>query len=138
MTDKIYSKIELAQIKPLVLAYVGDSVYEVYVRNYLVNLGGYRDVNDLHKKSVKFVCCAAQANILKHLEPDLTEHELDVVRRGRNAHSHTVPKNASIQDYRCATGFEALLGYTYLSKDNERLEFLLQRSIEIGQGENNE
>lgn len=136
MIEKNYTKIELAQIKPLVLAYVGDSVYEMYVRSYIVNQGGYRDVNDLHKKSIKFVCCKAQAHILKELESELSDHELDVVRRGRNAHSHTVPKNASVSDYRCATGFEALIGYIYLSQDNERLEYILDKAIEIGQGEN--
>lgn len=129
---------ELAQIKPLVLAYIGDSVYEVYVRNHLVQTSGRLDVNHLHKKSVRFVCCASQARILSELEPELTDQELDIVRRGRNAHSHTVPKNASVHDYRCATGFEALIGYTYLKGDQQRLEVLLSKAIEIGQGEKNE
>lgn len=136
--NKTYSQKELAQIKPLVLAYVGDSVYEVYVRNHLIQTSGRLDVNHLHKKSVRFVCCAAQAHILSELESELTEQELDVVRRGRNAHSHTVPKNASVHDYRCATGFEALIGHTYLKGDEQRLEILLSRAIEIGQGGQNE
>lgn len=136
--NKTYSQMELAQIKPLVLAYVGDSVYEVYVRTHLIEKSGRSDVNHLHRMSVKFVCCAAQAHILSVLEPILTEQEHDIVRRGRNAHSHTVPKNASIHDYRCATGFEALIGYTYLKGDTDRLEELLSKAIEIGQGEKND
>ncbi len=116
--------------KPLVLAYIGDAVFESYVRHRLVN-EKYRDAHDLHVRSIKFVSAAAQSGILKKLEQELTDREKDVVRFGRNAHSNTVPKNADITDYHAATGFEALVGYLDLSGQTERLEELLNRSFEF-------
>ena len=130
LENKKYTKIELLQMKPLVLAFVGDCVYELYVRNFLI-AEKYRDVNDLHRKSVFFVKAKAQAHILHELEEELTEDEQNFVRRGRNAHPHTVPKNASISDYRYATGFEALLGYLYYSGNNDRLMEILEKSYKI-------
>ena len=130
-----YSRQELAAIKPLALAFVGDCVYELYIRNYLIS-EKYRDVNELHIKSIFFVKAKAQAYILHHLEEELTPEEHEIVRRGRNAHPHTVPKNASVIDYRYATAFEALIGYLYMLGENERLEYILQRSLEIGRTRN--
>ena len=95
LSCKEYSKAEILQMKPLALAFVGDCVYELYVRNYLLT-GKYRDVNELHRKSVFFVKAKAQAYILHALEEELGEEEHNVVRRGRNAHPHTVPKNADV------------------------------------------
>lgn len=131
LENKKYTKIELLQMKPLVLAFVGDCVYELYVRNFLIT-EKYRDVNDLHRKSVFFVKAKAQAHILHELEEELTEDEQNFVRRGRNAHPHTVPKNADVVDYRYATAYEALIGYLYLSDNKERLDYILKKSIEIG------
>ena len=131
MEHKTYTKMELALMKPLVLAYIGDSIYEVYIRELLIR-EPYRDVNDLHKRAVRYVKAATQAKIVKVLEPLLTEEESDVVRRGRNAHSHTVAKNADVCDYRYATGFEALIGYLYLSGDRERLLFVLENAAATG------
>lgn len=128
---KEYTKAEILQMKPLALAFVGDCVYELYVRNYLLT-GKYRDVNELHRKSVFFVKAKAQAYILHTLEEELSEEEHNVVRRGRNAHPHTVPKNADVVDYRYATAYEALIGYLYLSGNSERLDYILKKSIEIG------
>ena len=121
------------QVKTLVQAYMGDSVYEQYVRAYLISKP-YKNVHDLHKKATAFVKAKSQAEILMHLQEELTEKESDVVRRGRNAHPHTVPKNADIGHYHLATGFEALIGYLYLTEDQERLAYILQKSVEIGEG----
>ena len=119
-------------MKPLVQAYIGDCIYEVYIREYLI-AHSYKNVHDLHKKATLFVKAKAQAEIVMELQEELTQKELDVVRRGRNAHPHTVPKNADIGQYHMATGFEALVGYLHLSGQKERLETLLQRSVEIGE-----
>ncbi len=118
-------------MKPLALAFTGDCVYELYIRNYLISQK-YRDVNELHVKSIFFVKAKAQAHILHCIENELTEEEREIVRRARNAHPHTVPKNASVADYRYATAFEALIGYLYMLDDEERLEYILQRSLEAG------
>lgn len=118
-------------VKPLALAFVGDCVYELYIRNYLVS-EKYRDVNALHVKSIFYVKAKAQAYILHMLEDELNDEEKEIVRRGRNAHPHTVPKNASVADYRYATAFETLIGYLYMLGENERLDHILQKSLEIG------
>ncbi len=122
-------------MKPLALAFVGDCVYELYIRNYLIT-EKYRDVNELHRNSVFFVKAKAQAHILHELEPELQEEEANIVRRGRNAHPHTVPKNADVADYRLATAYETLIGYLYLSGETERLAYLLERSVAIGRMRN--
>ncbi len=123
---------QVLQIKPLVQAYIGDCIYEVYIREYLI-AHPYKNVHDLHKKATLFVKAKAQAEIVTILQDELTPKELDIVRRGRNAHPHTVPKNADIGQYHMATGFEALIGFLHLSNQQERLETLLQRSVEIGE-----
>ncbi len=123
---------QVIQIKPLVQAYIGDCVYEQYIRSYLISKP-YRNVHDLHKKATAFVKAGAQAEILMRLQEELTPQENDIVRRGRNAHPHTVPKNADIGHYHLATGFEALIGYLHLAEDFGRLEYILQKSVEIGE-----
>lgn len=135
LDGKIYTKAELLNMKPLALAFVGDCVYELYIRNFLIT-EKYRDVNELHRKSVFYVKAKAQAYILHTLEEELTEDEQNFVRRGRNAHPHTVPKNANVIDYRYATAYEALIGYLYLSGNNERLRYILEKSVEIGRMRN--
>ncbi|HYE08952.1 MAG TPA: ribonuclease III domain-containing protein [Patescibacteria group bacterium] len=105
---------------PLVLAYIGDSVYDTFIRTMLVS-GGSIQVNKLHKRAIKFVQAKAQAEITEELHDILTEEEQDIVRRGRNTKSGSVPKNADINDYRYATGFEALVGYLYLIGNTKRL-----------------
>lgn len=126
-----YTKTELMQMKPLALAFVGDCVYELYIRNYLIS-DKFRDVNELHRKSVFFVKAKAQAYILHEMDEQLDEDEHNIVRRGRNAHPHTVPKNADVVDYRHATAFETLIGYIYLSGNQDRLNYILQESVRIG------
>lgn len=117
-------------VKPLVLAYLGDGVFDLYIRERLIE-GKYRDAHDLHMKKIRFVNAGAQAYILRMLEETLTDREKDVVRYGRNAHTNTVPKNANISDYHVATGFEALLGYLKLSGQEERLGQLLVQAYSI-------
>ena len=117
-------------LSPLSLAYIGDAVYELYVRTHIMKDENL-PVNKLHKTATGYVKAKAQSDIVHHLESMLTENELAVYKRGRNAHSHTSAKNADIVDYRHATGFEALIGYLYLSKNDERLDFVLGESVKF-------
>ena len=118
------------EFSSLALAYIGDAVYEVYVRAYLLE-GGNIPVKELHKRSIGYVCAGAQSNIVHKLEEHLTEEETAVYKRGRNAHSNTSAKNAGIVDYRHATGFEALIGYLFISKRYDRLNEIIRLSFEI-------
>lgn len=118
---------------PLVLAYIGDAVYELMIRTMIVNHGNMQ-VNKLHKKSSSLVKAEAQANLIKILRPHLTEEENAVFKRGRNARSVTVAKNATMTDYRMATGFEALMGWLFLSERFERMTELTVIGLkEIGE-----
>ena len=111
---------EVNQMSPLTWAYVGDGVYELYIRTKLVDTTKLKP-HELHIKSVKYVKAKAQAETLKKLETILTEEEKEIVRRGRNTQTHHIAKNASMQDYMYATAFEALIGYLYLTKQDDRL-----------------
>ena len=113
------------QLGPLVLAYVGDTVYDLYVRTSLVETTGLT-AHGLHVAAAKQVCAAAQAEAFRRIEPILTEEEAAVYRRGRNGHMGTIPKNASIGDYRSATGLEAVLGWLYLKGNDARLNELMR------------
>lgn len=106
----------------LELAYLGDAVWELYVRRQILDGGGH--VHAMHKKAVSRVNASAQAQALEKLLPDLTEPEADVVRRARNARQ-TPTKNADLRDYHMATAFEALLGYLSLTRDLARLDAVL-------------
>ena len=114
---------------PLVLAYIGDGVYEVYVRNRLILEHPDMPAHMLHKLAIKYVKAHAQSESIDAILEDLTEDELCVYKRGRNAKSPTVPKNADVTEYRRATGFEALIGYLYLSEQMQRLEYLMKKSF---------
>ena len=121
-------------ISPLSLAYIGDAVYELYVRSYIMH-----DVNmpvaKLHKFSTKFVSAKAQAKIFHIIKDNLTQEEMDVFKRGRNAHSYTSAKNTNIIDYRISTGLEALIGYTYINKNETRLREIISMCIQAIQNE---
>ena len=119
---------DVNQMSPLVWAYIGDSVYEQFIRNYLVTNTKFKP-HKLHIEATKFVKASAQANILQKLENILTEEEKEIVRRTRNTENHHVAKNASIKDYMYATAFEGLIGYLHLTKQNERLNELLELSL---------
>ena len=119
---------EVNLMSPLTWAYVGDSVYELYIRNYLVQTTNLKP-HKLHIETIKYVKAKSQAQILKKIKDDLTEEELEIVRRTRNTQNHHLPKNAKPEDYMYATAFEGLIGYLYLSNRNERLEEILKKCI---------
>lgn len=119
---------DMRSYSPLTLAYIGDAVYEVVIRTILVKKGNC-PVNQLHKRASELVKAAAQSEMIKKIEPMLSEEEHDVYKRGRNAHSGSMAKNASMSDYRRATGFEALMGYLYLEKEHGRMLELIRLGI---------
>ncbi len=121
---------DLRTYSPLTLAYLGDAVYEVIIRTIVVS-NGNTQVNKLHKKSSELVKAQAQATIIKGLMDILTEEEMGYYKRGRNAKSYTSAKNATIADYRMATGFEALVGYLYLSNQSDRMMDLIKKGLDI-------
>jgi ribonuclease III family protein len=125
-------KIDETQLNSLALAYMGDAVFEIYVRHHLIQ-GGKVKPNQLHKEATKYVSAKAQASMLFHLLDTnvLTEYEVSVVKRGRNAKSGSVPKNTDVQTYRYGTAFEALIGYLYLSQNINRLEQLVSITFQF-------
>ena len=122
-------KVDLRTYSPLTLAYIVDSVFDVIVKTILVSKANMQ-VNKYHKKASSIVKAHAQAEMMNRLEAHLTEEEQDIYKRGRNATSYTKAKNASMIDYRRATGLEALVGYLYLKEDYTRLIDLLQIGLE--------
>ena len=123
------SKGDISQMSPLVWAYMGDAVYEKFIREYVIRQGLCKN-GLLHKKSIKYVSAKGQSQILKEIEDFLTDEEKDIVRRGRNSNPHSTAKNADIVEYKYATGFEALIGWLYLNEKEERLEEILKKCIE--------
>lgn len=131
MEELIERKKDIQEVKlmpPLVWAYIGDAVYELYIRTQLIN-NTKLNPHKLHIESIKYVKAQSQAEILAKIYDELTEEEKDIVRRGRNAESHHLPKNANITDYMYATALEALVGYLYLMKQDERLKEILEKCI---------
>ena len=118
------------QVSPLSLAYIGDAVYEVYIRSYIMHKENM-PVSKLHKAATRYVSAKSQAKIVKSLMDSFSEEELSQYKRGRNAHSYTSAKNADIVDYRMATGFEALIGYLHIKKDVKRIEEIITKSIDV-------
>lgn len=127
---KARTKTEVRMMQPLVLAYMGDAIFEIFIRNHLINKQAGH-VNEYHRQSTNYVKASAQSTIVHALEDELTEEEWTIVKRGRNQKSASVPKNANISDYRYATGYEALLGYLFYIGDYERLTGLIDKSIKI-------
>lgn len=126
-------EIDPKQLSPLVLAYIGDSIYDLVIRTYLLNQGNM-PVNKINRHACMLVKAETQSKLIGFLEPQLTELEEAVYKRGRNAKSYTSAKNATIGDYRRATGFEALMGYLYLSGRYDRLTSLVYTGLqEIGE-----
>ena len=121
--------VEAGEYSPLALAYIGDAVYELAIRTLVMNRGNMQ-VNKMHKKTANLVKADAQARLYLLLEEELTDAEKAAYRRGRNAKSFTMPKHATMKDYRMATGFEALIGYLYLQKEYERMNALIAHGIE--------
>lgn len=120
---------DIMMLSPLQLAYIGDSVYELLVRTYLIT----KDVSvkDLHRATTNYVKASAQADFAHKLEDVLSEDEKNLIKKGRNAKSNTSPKNADIIDYKYATGFECLFGYLYLMNQDARIEELFDQLIKI-------
>ena len=120
---------EPSQLSPLVLAYIGDSIYDLVIKTWVIEQGNMQ-VNKLNKKTSSIVKAESQSAMIGVIEPMLSEHEEAVYKRARNAKSYTSAKNASIGDYRRATGFEALMGYLYLSGQYERMMELVKAGLE--------
>lgn len=134
-----FSSNNAGALNPLVLAYIGDAVYEVFIRTVLISMHTDYSVHRLHINSTSFVKAHAQSEIVKKILPLLSDEEVNIVKRGRNSKSGFVPKNADVIEYRLATGFEALIGYLYLKGNSKRLVEVLKLSISEGQsGINNE
>lgn len=119
------SEEEINLQSPLVWAYIGDCVYELYIRTRLVGKTNFKP-NKLHIETIKFVKAKSQAEMLEKIKDTLTAEEKDIVRRGRNAENHHLPKNSTVSEYSKATAFEALIGYLYLTKKFSRLKELLK------------
>lgn len=117
-------KISLNSIPLGVLAYIGDSVYEIIVRSFFIHQRNW-DSHRLHQQVVQYVNASAQRKLLQELTDHLTDEERNIVRRGRNSHAGNVPKNANVADYRYSTGFEACLGYLFLKADDLRLQQII-------------
>lgn len=126
-----FSKDEARRLNPLQLALIGDGVFEVFIRNYILTQNTALSANKIHVKAIGYVKAKSQSDIMHEIEGFLNEEEEAIYKRGRNAKSPTVPKNADVRDYRMATGFEALIGYLYLIGHKEKLEFIFNKSIEI-------
>ena len=124
---------DIKSYSPLTLAYIGDGIYELVIRTILVSHGNCQP-NKLHKKASRLVKASAQSGMMEVLEPILTEQERAVYKRGRNAKSPTMAKNATMADYRRATGFEALMGYLYLEEQEERMIDLIRIGLENQNG----
>lgn len=116
-------------LNPIVLAYVGDAIYEMFVRQYLVAQGNHRP-HHLHASASQLVSAKAQAQALQRWYPELTEEELAIIKRGRNAKSGTVAKHVDVLDYRHSTAFECLLGYLFYKQQFKRLQYLMNKAIE--------
>lgn len=122
-------KVDVRTYSPLALAYLGDSVYELIIRTMIVSAGN-SSVNNYHKRASSYAKANAQANMAKIIEPILTTEEVLIYKRGRNAKSVTVAKNASMIDYRMATGFEALIGYLYLEDNMKRIIEIIKYGLQ--------
>lgn len=120
--------VDIRTYSPLTLAYIGDAIFDLVIRTIVVERGN-SSANKLHKKTVSYVNARVQAAMIDALESELTEEEAAVYHRGRNAKSYTAAKNASIIEYRKATGLEALCGYLYLQDRQERMLHLIREAI---------
>lgn len=121
--------VDVRTYSPLTLAFIGDCVFDLIIRTVVVERGN-RAANGLHKTKSAIVKAQTQAEMIELLLPELTAEENSVYRRGRNAKSYTTAKNASVGDYRKATGFEALIGYLYLQDDMDRVLYLVKKGLQ--------
>lgn len=126
-------KQDIAYMNTTVLAFLGDSVYETYVRNHVIGKGQV-NADLLHRAAVRFVRADAQAFALKEMMDELSEEEQSLVKRARNKKISTKPKNADPVIYKWATAFEALIGFLYLSENSVRMDEMIHRAIELIEG----
>ncbi|MBS4958210.1 MAG: Mini-ribonuclease 3 [Clostridium sp.] len=131
LRTKEFTEKEARLLSPLQLALIGDGVYELFIRNSILSKNLELSAHKMHVKAIGYVKAKSQSSIMHEIEDKLTENESYIFKRGRNAKSATVPKNADVRDYRMATGFEALVGYLYLIGDTERLEFIFNTALSI-------
>ena len=119
---------DINQLSPLTWAYVGDCVFELYIRTHLVDKTNLKP-HKLHIESIKYVKASSQAEMLNNIYENLNDDEKDIVRRGRNAENHHLPKHSNVQEYMYSTAFEALIGYLYLCGDIERVKEIIEMSL---------
>lgn len=125
-----YSKEQAKALNSLVLAYMGDTIYETHIRLYLIKKYPEYSAHKLHLKAVNYVKAEGQSQFILYYMDRLDEEELEIFKRGRNAKSNTTPKNAKVIDYRNATGFEALIGYLHLIGDSKRIKSIIESLID--------
>jgi ribonuclease III family protein len=121
---------QVESLAPLTLAYLGDALFELFVRDYLIQQP-QTSVHRVHQRTITYVNAASQAVMVRHLLPLLTEREADVVRRGRNGKAGSIPRNADVAEYRYATGFEALLGWLYCQNETSRLLEVMGKAVAL-------
>lgn len=126
--EEYIDNIDLQKISAQTLAFIGDAVYNVYIRTYLASISN-EQTGKLHVKSIKYVSAKAQSKTIDLILDILNQDEILVYKRGRNTNVPTISKNVDVVDYKKATGFEALLGYLYIKKDINRLELIVKESI---------
>lgn len=122
-------EVDIKTYSPLTLAFIGDCIFDLVIRSFVIG-GGNRNVDSLHKAKSRIVKAETQSKMIDLLHDELTEKEQDIYRRGRNAKSYTTAKNASVTDYRKATGLEALCGYLFLTDDLDRLLYLIKKGMQ--------
>ena len=127
--EEYINNIDLGTISMQTLAFIGDSVYNVYIRTYLASVSNVQ-TGKLHIKSIKYVSARGQAKTIDKLIDSLSEEEINIYKRGRNTNIHTVSKNVDVVEYKKSTGFEALIGYLYITKNTKRLEEIVKFSID--------
>lgn len=125
-------QMDVRAYSPLTLAYIGDAIYDLVIRTVVVSRANM-PANQLHKVTVRYVNAGIQSKMIQLLQEELTEEEADVYKRGRNAKSYTTAKNASVADYRKATGFEAVMGYLYLTNRTDRILELVTKGIALAE-----
>ena len=127
--EKEFTPKDARLLNPLQLALIGDAVYELFIRNYILANNVELTAHKIHVKAIGYVKAKSQSTIMHLLEEELTEEESYIFKRGRNTKSATVPKNADLRDYRMATGFEALIGYLHLIGNYERLNYIMNKAV---------
>lgn len=128
--EEYINKIDLQIISNQTLAFIGDAVYNVYIRSYLASKSNMQ-TGILHRQSIKYVSAKAQSRIIDNIIKNLSEDEMNIYKRGRNTNITTVSKNVDVIEYKKATGFEALIGELYIQKKIDRLEEIIKMSIKI-------